>query len=126
MVKLDVTCMRHMAKNDFRVLTAVEVRGALALNMMLHTSAANPHLQQMPPDSSLIPSWSLLMAARWQPQMGMKNHDVVPVDLIASIAKLRTGGVHRIITTLHAFKLIAHDRSTYDGYRCAAARAPPH
>jgi RIO kinase 2 len=49
--------------------------------------------------------------------MGMKNHDVVPVDLITSIAKLRTGGVHRIITTLHAFKLIAHDRSTYDGYR---------
>jgi RIO kinase 2 len=49
--------------------------------------------------------------------MGMKNHDVVPVDLIRSIAKLRTGGVHRIITTLHAFKLIAHDRSTYDGYR---------
>ncbi|KAG5177870.1 RIO1 family-domain-containing protein [Tribonema minus] len=73
MVKLDVTCMRHMSKNDYRVLTAVE--------------------------------------------MGMKNHDVVPTELITSIAKLRTGGVHRIITTLHAFKLIAHDRSTYDGYR---------
>jgi hypothetical protein len=25
MVKLDVTCMRHMSKNDYRVLTAVEV-----------------------------------------------------------------------------------------------------
>ena len=25
MVKLDVSCMRHMSKNDYRVLTAVEV-----------------------------------------------------------------------------------------------------
>lgn len=73
MVKLDVTCMRHLSKSDYRVLTAVE--------------------------------------------MGMKNHDLVPTELIASIAKLRTGGAHRIINTLHAFKLIAHDRSTYDGYR---------
>ncbi|CAM9761182.1 unnamed protein product [Chrysoparadoxa australica] len=73
MVKLDVSVIRHMSKEHFRVLTAVE--------------------------------------------MGMKNHAVVPVDLICSISKLRTGGVHRMIATLAQFKLIAHDRSTYDGYK---------
>eukprot|EP00903_Cladosiphon_okamuranus_P008414 g8090.t1 len=73
MVKLDVTCMRHLSKHDIRVLTAVE--------------------------------------------MGMKNHDLVPVELIASIAKLRHGGTHKILSTLLTFKLIAHDRSVYDGYR---------
>mmetsp|Transcript_15433 Transcript_15433/g.22944 ORF Transcript_15433/g.22944 Transcript_15433/m.22944 type:complete len:405 (-) Transcript_15433:63-1277(-) len=77
MVKLDVSCIRHMSKDDFRVLTAVE--------------------------------------------MGMKNHDLVPVELITSIAQLRSGGINRIITTLHIYKLIAHDRSTYDGYRLTFA-----
>lgn len=47
--------------------------------------------------------------------MGMKNHDLVPVELIASIAKLRHGGTHKILSTLLTFKLIAHDRSAYDG-----------
>lgn len=47
--------------------------------------------------------------------MGMKNHDLVPVELIASIAKLRHGGTHKILSTLLTFKLIAHDRSVYDG-----------
>eukprot|EP00752_Nemacystus_decipiens_P010358 g9228.t1 len=49
--------------------------------------------------------------------MGMKNHELVPVELIASIAKLRHGGTHKILSTLLTFKLIAHDRSAYDGYR---------
>lgn len=48
-------------------------------------------------------------------KMGMKNHDLVPVELIASIAKLRHGGTHKILSTLLTFKLIAHDRSVYDG-----------
>lgn len=47
--------------------------------------------------------------------MGMKNHDLVPVQLIANIAKLRHGGTHKILSTLLTFKLIAHDRSVYDG-----------
>ncbi len=50
-------------------------------------------------------------------EMGMKNHDLVPIELITSISKLGTGRVSKIISTLHAFKLIAHDRSVYDGYR---------
>lgn len=54
--------------------------------------------------------------------MGMKNHDLVPVELITTIAKLRHGGTHKILSTLLTFKLIAHDRSAYDG-KCTTRTA---
>ncbi|KAL4125020.1 hypothetical protein PRIC2_008611 [Phytophthora ramorum] len=72
-MKLDVTAMRYLTKEHFRVLTAIE--------------------------------------------MGMKNHEVVPVELISSIAKLRHGGVQKILSHLLRNKLIAHDGNAYDGYR---------
>ncbi|DBA00759.1 TPA: hypothetical protein N0F65_001230 [Lagenidium giganteum] len=72
-MKLDVTCMRYLTKEHFRVLTAIE--------------------------------------------MGMKNHEVVPVELITAIAKLRHGGVNKILSHLLRNKLIAHDGNTYDGFR---------
>ncbi|ETK83766.1 Atypical/RIO/RIO2 protein kinase [Phytophthora nicotianae P10297] len=72
-MKLDVTAMRYLTKEHFRVLTAIE--------------------------------------------MGMKNHEVVPVELITSIAKLRHGGVQKILSHLLRNKLIAHDGNAYDGFR---------
>jgi len=59
-MKLDVTCMRYLTKDDYRVLVAVE--------------------------------------------MGMRNHELVPVELITSIAKLRHGGSYRILSTKLATK----------------------
>ena len=53
MGKLNVSMLRYLTKEDYRVLTAVE--------------------------------------------MGMKNHELVPASLIASIASLRGGGVHKIL-----------------------------
>mmetsp|Transcript_21668 Transcript_21668/g.26925 ORF Transcript_21668/g.26925 Transcript_21668/m.26925 type:complete len:354 (-) Transcript_21668:567-1628(-) len=73
MGKLDPNCMRHMSREEFRTLTAVE--------------------------------------------MGMKNHDTVPVPLIVTIAGLRHGGAAKCLNTLLRFKLVYHDRSRYDGYR---------
>jgi RIO kinase 2 len=72
-MKLDVTCMRYLTKEDYRVLVAVE--------------------------------------------MGMRNHEMVPVELIASIAQLRHGGSYKFLSTLLKFKLVAHERNEYDGYR---------
>ena len=72
-MKLDVTCMRYLSKDDYRVLQAVET--------------------------------------------GMRNHELVPVDLIGSIAKLRHGGSHKILSTLLRHKLIAHEAQKYNGYR---------
>lgn len=72
-MKLDVTAMRYLTKEHFRVLTAIE--------------------------------------------MGMKNHEVVPTELITSIAKLRHGGVNKILSHLLRNKLIAHDGNAYDGFR---------
>ena len=72
-MKLDASCMRYLTKDDYRVLTAVE--------------------------------------------MGMRNHDIVPIPLIASIAKLRHSGISKILSTLLRHKLLAHSNTQYDGYR---------
>jgi RIO kinase 2 len=72
-MKLDAGVLRYLTRDDFRVLTALE--------------------------------------------LGMKNHDLVPTELIASIASLKHGGVHKVLGNLLRLKLIAHERSLYDGYR---------
>lgn len=46
-------------------------------------------------------------------EMGMKNHDCVPVPLIVSLSNLRHGGVHKILSDLLRDKLVAHERVMY-------------
>lgn len=65
--------MRYLTKDDYRVLTAIE--------------------------------------------LGMRNHSMVPVPLIVSIAKLRHGGSSKILSTLLRHKLVAHEAKEYNGYR---------
>lgn len=50
-------------------------------------------------------------------EMGMKNHEVVPVTLVASIANLRHGGCHKILKELVKNKLIAWEHAKCPGYR---------
>ena len=51
-------------------------------------------------------------------ETGMRSHALVPSPLVASIASLRHGGTHKIISSLLRDKLLSHDRSCgYDGYR---------
>lgn len=50
-------------------------------------------------------------------EMGMRNHELVPVDLISNIAKLRHGGSYKILSTLLRYKLVAHENQMYNGYR---------
>uniref|UniRef100_U5EZM4 Serine/threonine-protein kinase RIO2 n=1 Tax=Corethrella appendiculata TaxID=1370023 RepID=U5EZM4_9DIPT len=74
MGKLNVTVLRYLTKEDFRILTAIE--------------------------------------------MGMKNHELVPGALVAAIASLKTGGVHKLLRELCKHKLLSYERGkTYDGYR---------
>jgi RIO kinase 2 len=55
-------------------------------------------------------------------ETGMKNHELVPVQLISSIANLRHGGSEKIISSLLRDKLLSHDRSCgYDGYRLTSS-----
>ncbi|GIL43574.1 hypothetical protein Vafri_1204, partial [Volvox africanus] len=72
-MKLDVNALRYLSKDDFRVLTAVE--------------------------------------------MGQKNHELVPVELIDSISGLKHGGAFKSIKTLMRHKLLHHDSKYYEGYR---------
>eukprot|EP01132_Coremiostelium_polycephalum_P006170 gene6170-7684_t len=50
-------------------------------------------------------------------EMGMKNHEFVPVSLICNIANLKYGGCKKSINNLHKFKLLFHDGRKYDGYK---------
>ena len=71
-MRLDLTALRYLNKDDFRVLTAIE--------------------------------------------MGMRNHEIVPVDLIQSISKIRNTSVRRILANLLKHKLIKHTKIQYEGY----------
>ncbi|KAM6965185.1 serine/threonine-protein kinase RIO2 [Aplochiton taeniatus] len=74
MGKLNVVVLRYLTRDDFRVLTAVE--------------------------------------------MGMKNHELVPVSLLSSIASLRHGGVNKVLRELAKHKLVSYERSkAVQGYR---------
>uniref|UniRef100_A0A0P4WHN5 Serine/threonine-protein kinase RIO2 n=1 Tax=Scylla olivacea TaxID=85551 RepID=A0A0P4WHN5_SCYOL len=74
MGKLKVGILRYLSREDFRVLTAVE--------------------------------------------MGMKNHELVPGPLVAQIANVRSGGVHKMLQELSKHKLCSYERGKhYDGYR---------
>ena len=72
-MKLDVNVLRYLSKDDFRVLTSVE--------------------------------------------MGQKNHELVPLELIDSISGLKHGGAFKSIKTLMRHKLLHHDSKYYEGYR---------
>ncbi|XP_032873249.1 serine/threonine-protein kinase RIO2 [Amblyraja radiata] len=51
-------------------------------------------------------------------EMGMKNHEIVPPSLIASIANLKHGGCNKILLELVKHKLLAYERTkTVQGYR---------
>jgi RIO kinase 2 len=50
-------------------------------------------------------------------EMGMRNHEWVPVPLISSIAGLKRGGAFRFLSVLHKHKLVVHDGKRYDGYK---------
>lgn len=76
-MKLDVENLRYLSRDDFRVLTAVE--------------------------------------------MGMRNHDLVPTELIGAIAGLKHGGSHKVLSNLLRNKLVYHERKDYDGYRLTYA-----
>ncbi|XP_067885852.1 serine/threonine-protein kinase RIO2 [Heterodontus francisci] len=51
-------------------------------------------------------------------EMGMKNHEIVPPSLIASISNLKHGGCNKILRELVKHKLLAYERTkTVQGYR---------
>uniref|UniRef100_A0A1J3JAW7 Serine/threonine-protein kinase RIO2 n=1 Tax=Noccaea caerulescens TaxID=107243 RepID=A0A1J3JAW7_NOCCA len=72
-MKLDVNVLRYLSKDDFRVLTAVE--------------------------------------------LGMRNHEIVPSEIVEKIAKLKHGGTYKVLKNLLKYKLLHHDSSKYDGFR---------
>ncbi|NXX83309.1 RIOK2 kinase, partial [Urocolius indicus] len=55
-------------------------------------------------------------------EMGMKNHEIVPASLTASIASLKHGGCNKVLRELVKHKLLAYERTkTVQGYRLTNA-----
>lgn len=51
-------------------------------------------------------------------EMGMKNHEIVPISLIASIANLKHGGCHKVLRELGKHRLVCFEKSrTTSGFR---------
>lgn len=51
-------------------------------------------------------------------EMGMKNHESVPVGLIASIANFKRGGTHKVVRELSKHRLVAYEKAkSHTGYR---------
>lgn len=79
MGKFDVSLIRYLTPEDYRVLTAIE--------------------------------------------MGMRNHELVPLQLLSVIASLKHGGCHKILRELVRYKLVAYDATqrrksaNNEGYR---------
>ena len=44
--------------------------------------------------------------------MGMKNHEIVPAALVASIANLKHGGCHKVLRELSKHKLVAFEHNS--------------
>ena len=48
-------------------------------------------------------------------EMGMKNHEIVPAPLIASIAGLKHGGCHKVLKEIAKHKLVAYEHGGKKG-----------
>ena len=49
-------------------------------------------------------------------EMGMKNHEYVPVPLIEALAALKRSNTYKVIQLLLKHKLVMHFNKQYDGY----------
>lgn len=50
------------------------------------------------------------IARCFQIEMGMKNHELVPAALAASLANLQHGGVHKLLRDLCKHRLLSYER----------------
>eukprot|EP00747_Dinoflagellata_sp_TGD_P113254 gnl/TRDRNA2_/TRDRNA2_171662_c1_seq2.p1 gnl/TRDRNA2_/TRDRNA2_171662_c1~~gnl/TRDRNA2_/TRDRNA2_171662_c1_seq2.p1 ORF type:complete len:494 (+),score=123.82 gnl/TRDRNA2_/TRDRNA2_171662_c1_seq2:126-1607(+) len=50
-------------------------------------------------------------------EVGMRNHEIVPVPVIENLAGMRRGGTYKLLQNLLRNKLVGHENKKYDGYR---------
>jgi len=80
-MKLDATDLRYVTSDEFRVLTAVR------FSFVVQVMFVDEPLEQV--------------------EMGSKNHEIVPLQLIVQISGLRNGGVNKLVGSLAKRNLIS-------------------
>jgi RIO kinase 2 len=96
MGKINVSLLRYLNTEDYRVLTAVS---SYLYYKTLKTERLN-------------------FTFNWQVEMGMKNHELVNTKLIATIAQLAGGGAHKILMRLSKERLVAYERGKHCNTTC--------
>ncbi|KAJ0067493.1 hypothetical protein NL108_007965, partial [Boleophthalmus pectinirostris] len=104
MGKLNVIILRYLSRDDFRVLTAVGFKMLLLVLACADCASYNISLKQV--------------------EMGMKNHEIVPVSLLSSIASLKHGGCNKILRELVKHKLVVYERTKSKNTRKEITKAP--
>ena len=62
--------------------------------------------------SMALPTYLIInYSSFFQVEMGMKNHELVPTSLVASIADLKHGGSHKILRELTKHKLVCYEKA---------------
>jgi RIO kinase 2 len=89
MGKLNVTILRYLNKEDFRVLTAVSlsIPTKLVKSLKQHVFCFSLKIEML-----------------------MKNHELCPGALVASVASLKAGGVHKLLKELCKHRLVCYER----------------
>lgn len=65
----------------------------------------------------LVLIFSILSRACVYNGPGMRNHELVPTQLLAQIAGLRRGGAHKVLKELVRHKLLGYNNRKSEGYR---------
>lgn len=107
-MKLDVNVLRYLSKDDFRTLTAVE------MGQKNVSSRATATPAKLKTNSLHMTTFFHAFHPIHAPPL---QHEVVPAQLVDSIAGLKHGGTYKCLKTLLRHKLVHHDASKYDGYR---------
>lgn len=107
MGRLNVTLLRYLSKDDFRVLTAVCVLVSVLSCLVVRLSVC-----------LLVATvlCSLSLSPSRKVEMGMKNHEVVPASLVSSISNLRAGGCVKILKELVRHKLVCYEHTKHRKY----------
>ena len=97
MGKFDASCMRHLSR-EVGHRHHHHHPATTTTRQLPPPPPSSPHLTPNPPPTD-DQDYRVLNAV----EMGSKNHEIVPVELIVNIAKLRHGGAQKFLSTLHRY-----------------------
>lgn len=134
-----LTCDRHFTMNDVTALVAAKSKTVNATyrgpgmcfdrcQLSLRKSSNARCIGDSLPDDGFDIYSSLKFNISYFPlqvEMGMKNHEIVPSPLVASIAHLHAGGCHKVLKELAKHKLVCYEHAGKAGIHMVKYKHKP-